>query len=54
MIKLDVGGHKYTTSLGTLLAVPDSWFNVLFAGRWDTATTEDGYVFIDRDGEVRK
>ena len=31
-IRLNVGGIKYTTSLATLTAVPDSYFSALFDG----------------------
>ena len=52
LVKLNVGGSKYTTSLTTLLAVPDSYFTALFSGDWQLALTAAGDLFLDRDGEV--
>lgn len=52
LVKLDIGGVRYTTSLTTLTAVPDSFFTSLFSGDWQQAETADGAVFVDRDGEV--
>ncbi|XP_062522028.1 uncharacterized protein LOC134196823 [Corticium candelabrum] len=49
-VKLDVGGHKFTTSLTTLKSQPDSMLAVMFSGRHQLATDEDGAYFIDRDG----
>lgn len=54
LVKLNVGGVKYTTSLSTLAAVPDSFFASLFSGDWQSAKTAEGDVFVDRDGEVPK
>lgn len=52
LVKLNVGGVKYTTSLSTLTAVPDSFFASLFSGDWQSVTTAEGDMFVDRDGEV--
>ena len=52
LVKLNVGGCNYTTSLTTLLAVPHSYFTALFSGDWQPALTVDGDLFLDRDGEV--
>ncbi|XP_062522027.1 uncharacterized protein LOC134196822 [Corticium candelabrum] len=49
-VKLNVGGHKFTTSLTTLRSQPDSMLAVMFSGRHQLATDEDGAYFIDRDG----
>ena len=49
-IKLDVGGHKFTTSLPTLTSVPDTYLAALFSGRHSLAPDADGAIFIDRDG----
>lgn len=54
LVKLNVGGVSYTTSLTTLTAVPDSFFASLFSGDWQSTKTADGDVFVDRDGEVRR
>ena len=52
LIRLNVGGVEYTTSLSTLTAVPESYFSALFGGDWEQVKTPDGAVFLDRDGEV--
>ncbi len=49
-VKLNVGGHKFSTSLTTLRSQPDSMLAVMFSGRHQLATDEDGAYFIDRDG----
>ncbi len=49
LIKLNIGGVKYTTSLATLMAVPDAYFS---SGDWQQVLTAEGEVFMDRDGEV--
>lgn len=49
-IKLDVGGHVYTTSLLTLTRESDSMLAAMFSGRHELLKEEDGCVFIDRDG----
>lgn len=53
IVKLNVGGVRYATSLATLTAAENSFFDVLFSGRWQRHLTDDGEVFLDRDGEVR-
>ena len=53
VVKLNVGGVKYSTSLATLRAVENSYFTALFSDRWDRHLDEHGAVFLDRDGEVR-
>jgi hypothetical protein len=50
IIKLDVGGHKFTTSLQTLTSVPDTYLAALFSGRHPLAPNAEGAIFIDRDG----
>lgn len=49
-IKLDVGGFKFSTTLTTLTADPDSMLAAMFSGRFPVEKNEDGCVFIDRDG----
>lgn len=49
-VKLDVGGHVYTTSLLTLTRESDSMLAAMFSGRHELLKEEDGCVFIDRDG----
>ena len=52
IIKLNIGGVKFTTSLTALTAVPASYFVSLFSGDWQQVLTAEGEVFLDRDGEV--
>ena len=49
-IKLDVGGHQYTTSTLTLTKDQNSMFAAMFSGRHSLKREEDGSFFIDRDG----
>ena len=53
LVKLNVGGVKYTTSLSTLTAVPETYFTSVFSEDWQLMLTPEGEVFVDRDGEVR-
>jgi len=50
VIDLNVGGHRFTTSLSTLRKYEDSMLAVMFSGRYDLVKDKDGFVFIDRDG----
>ncbi|KAL9951609.1 hypothetical protein ACROYT_G044304 [Oculina patagonica] len=50
MLKLNVGGHLFSTSLETLTKDPGSMLHAMFSGRFDTKPSEDGSYFIDRDG----
>lgn len=52
VVKLDVGGFKFTTSRTTLCSVPGSHLEAMFSGRhsMEELQTEDGSYFIDRDG----
>jgi hypothetical protein len=54
IVKLNVGGTRYTVGLATLTGAESSYFEALFSGRWQQALTDDGEVFIDRDGDVFK
>ena len=49
-IKLDIGGHLYTTSTLTLTKDPQSMLAIMFSGRHSVKKEEDGSYFIDRDG----
>jgi hypothetical protein len=49
-VQLNVGGHRFETSLETLTSVPDSFFAAMFSGRFALAPGADGSYFIDRDG----
>ena len=50
IVKLNVGGQHFTTSLQTLTRDPNSMLAAMFSGRHELETTEDGSFFIDRDG----
>ena len=67
MVRLNVGGNWYTTTRNTLLAHPHSLFHTMlnndthsnhngFLGNEDNSkqdsTTNSGYYFIDRDGQL--
>jgi len=49
-VKLDVGGHHFSTTLDTLTRVPDSNIGRMFSGRFPLKVSDDGRIFIDRDG----
>ena len=50
-VKLDVGGHRFSTSRATLLSVPGSFLAAMFSGSYALEKDEDdGSFFIDRDG----
>ena len=49
-VELDVGGHRYSTSVATLRSKPGSMLDAMFSGRHQLSRAEDGSVFIDRDG----
>ncbi len=50
-IKLDVGGHKFSTARSTLLTVHGSLLERMFSGSYPLEKDEeDGSFFIDRDG----
>ena len=49
-VKLNVGGHHFTTTVQTLTKDPNSMLAAMFSGKFDTQLSEDGSVFIDRDG----
>lgn len=49
-VRLDVGGHMFTTSKVTLCRDRDSMIAVMFSGRHNVIKSDDGSYFIDRDG----
>lgn len=53
VIRLNVGGTSFATSLGTLTAVPGSYFAALFgSGHWSPSVVPGSQTpFIDRDPE---
>ena len=51
-VELDVGGVRYVTSVETLRRIPHTFFDAYFSGRYAVDETDDGAVFIDRDGRL--
>ena len=49
-VKLNVGGHHFTTSIQTLTRDPDSTLAAMISGRFEIKPSKDGSFFIDRDG----
>ena len=49
-IKLNIGGHLYTTSTLTLTRDPQSMLATMFSGKHSIIKEGDGSCFIDRDG----
>ena len=49
-VKLNVGGHHFTTSVQTLTKDPNSMLAAMFSGKFDMKPSEDDTFFIDRDG----
>ena len=52
VVKLDVGGHVFSTSVHTLRSVPHSMLDAMMSGRFEMKETEEGCLFIDRDGSL--
>ncbi|KAL9951601.1 hypothetical protein ACROYT_G044296 [Oculina patagonica] len=49
-LKLNIGGHLFTTSLETVTKDPSSMLYAMFSERFGPKPSEDGSYFIDRDG----
>jgi hypothetical protein len=49
-VLLNVGGHRFETSLQTLTSVPATYFASLFSGRFELTLDTEGSYSIDRDG----
>ncbi len=49
IVKLNVGGQLYTTTISTLCSVSDSMLAAMFSGKYDLKEDENGCYFIDRD-----
>jgi N-acetylneuraminic acid mutarotase len=50
-VVLDIGGYRYTTLVQTLRRLPGTFFDAYFSGRYTMDRSEDGSIFIDRDGK---
>jgi hypothetical protein len=53
-VKLSVGGQKFVTTIGTLSVDQNSMLAAMFSGRHPIVKDDEGYAFIDRDGELFK
>ena len=51
VVKLNVGGEIFETSLQTLRKYPDSFFSNMFSEHFQLIKGKDGAYFIDRDGQ---
>jgi hypothetical protein len=50
-VVLNIGGHRFETSVQTLRRLPHTFFDAYFSGRYAQDVCSDGSIFIDRDGE---
>jgi hypothetical protein len=50
-VELNIGGHRFVTSVQTLRCVPHTFFDAYFSGRYAQDVCNDGSIFVDRDGE---
>ncbi len=51
LIKLNIGGYKFCTTIETLTKYPDCFFTSLLSEKLPTTKDEEGAYFIDRDGQ---
>lgn len=51
IVKLNVGGTHFETTLVTLTSTSDSMLAAMFSGRFTLPNDREGRVFIDRDGK---
>ncbi|CAM9872449.1 unnamed protein product [Pylaiella littoralis] len=51
IVRLNVGGKKFLTSWETIMHAGNSMLASMFKGKFKCTTDEDGFAFIDRDGE---
>jgi hypothetical protein len=50
-VELNIGGHRFQTSVQTLRRLPYTFFDAYFSGRYAQDVCLDGSIFVDRDGE---
>jgi hypothetical protein len=50
-VELNIGGHRFQTSVQTLRRIPHTFFDAYFSGRYAQDVCNDGSIFVDRDGE---
>lgn len=51
IVKLNVGGHKFTTTLSTISKSGSNFLSNLVNGKIPAVRDEKGYIFIDRNGK---
>eukprot|EP01112_Ceratiomyxa_fruticulosa_P004224 TRINITY_DN1465_c1_g1_i3.p1 TRINITY_DN1465_c1_g1~~TRINITY_DN1465_c1_g1_i3.p1 ORF type:complete len:346 (-),score=75.60 TRINITY_DN1465_c1_g1_i3:92-1129(-) len=49
IVRLNVGGQIFTTTMDTLTSCKGSYFDAMFSGRFALKREPDGTIFIDRD-----
>jgi hypothetical protein len=49
-VELNIGGHRFETSVQTLRRVPHTFFDAYFSGRYVQDVCADGSIFVDWDG----
>jgi hypothetical protein len=50
-VELNIGGHRFETSVQALRRLPHTFFDAYFSGRYAQDVCNDGSIFVDRDGE---
>jgi hypothetical protein len=50
-VELNIGGVRFQTSVQALRRVPHTFFDAYFSGRHARDVSEDGSIFVNRDGE---
>jgi hypothetical protein len=50
-VALNIGGHRFETSVQALRRVPHTFFDAYFSGRYAQDVCNDGSIFVDRDGK---
>lgn len=51
IVKLNIGGYKYETTVNTLTSGNPNFFSSLLLNDIPSFQDENGYYFIDRDGK---
>ena len=52
MVRLNVGGRKFTTSVETLTVEKDTFFTALLSKQFQPTKDDEDYIFIDEDGDI--
>ncbi|GJQ08905.1 hypothetical protein GpartN1_g696.t1 [Galdieria partita] len=51
VVKLNVGGKYFETTVDTLTKYSDSMLSAWFSGKYSMQKDDNGYIFLDRDGD---